>query len=62
MSDIIYENKAAALAACRSANTKILEVLREYSIREECEDSCVSTYLVARYRDEQGHIREYHCS
>ncbi len=59
MSEVIHESLAAAKAACE-AYVKILHQQQELlGVWDENDDSCVTTFIYARYKDEAGQIKKY---
>ena len=59
MSEIIYDDKASAKAACEGYLKVTNELQQKLGVWEENEDSCTLTFVYARYRNESGKVVNY---
>lgn len=54
-----HENISAAKLACQEYLIKLGEIMDQFSVYEECEDSCATIYVMADYFDESGNKKTY---
>jgi hypothetical protein len=59
MNDIIYNTRNEAKAACKAYVEAMYDLQERLGIFETCDDSCVQTYINARFYDENGAISTY---
>jgi hypothetical protein len=55
----IHPNLNSAKEACRLYLEAMHELQDKFHVYETCDDSCVQTYVTARYLNEEGIIKEY---
>lgn len=56
----IHKDLMTARMACKSYARELLELQERKGVTEECEDSCASVYIVAKYYDENGDVKTYY--
>jgi hypothetical protein len=59
METIIYANIAEAKKACEEYVAAFYALQERLGIFESCDDSCVQTYIHAKYRNEKNEIVKY---
>ena len=59
MSEKIHENKEAAKEACEIYSILVFDLQKQHGVWEENGDSCVTTYICAKYFDENGKIQTF---
>jgi hypothetical protein len=59
MNEIIYNTREEAAAACKAYVDAMSDLKDRLGIFETCDDSCVATYVHAKWRCEDGKIVEY---
>ena len=55
----IHENVKEARQACERYTAKLGELQESEGVSEECEDSCASVYVTAKYYDKEGNVKTY---
>jgi hypothetical protein len=55
----VHPNLNSAKEACRLYLEAVYELQDKFHVFETCDDSCVQTYVSARYLNEEGVIKEY---
>jgi hypothetical protein len=59
MTEIIYNTRDEAALACKAYVDAMRDLQERLGVFETCDDSCVQTYVNARYRHEDGTILTY---
>jgi hypothetical protein len=59
MNEVIYGNLAAAKEACKAYVDAMRELQERLGVYETSDDSCVQTYVHAKWRCADGTIVEY---
>jgi|688.fasta_scaffold06483_11 hypothetical protein len=59
MKEIIYNTREEAAGACKAYVEAMYDLRERLGIFETCDDSCVESYVHAKWRCEDGAIVEY---
>jgi hypothetical protein len=59
MTEIIYNTRDEAAAACKAYVDAMRDLQEKLGVCETCDDSCVQTYVNAKWRCEDGKIVTY---
>lgn len=59
MSEKIHENIKAAQDACKKYIAEIYAMQKDLGVWEENDDSCVTTYVYAKYYNEYGGVQTF---
>lgn len=58
MPEKIHNSRTEAFAACREYQERLYALQEEMGVWEENEDSCCSVFVYAKYKDEEGNIKQ----